>query len=73
MSDQAPEEICNALMTKYAPKISSLMLVQVTAQALGHAAQNATFSQQQQNTIINTNTAVSASLLHAIGSAYSQQ
>ncbi|WP_086933803.1 RebB family R body protein [Agarilytica rhodophyticola] len=72
MSNSTPQEICNTLIKEYDPKISSLMLVQVVAQSLGNAAQNATFSQQQQNIIINTNTAISASLLHSIGSAYSQ-
>lgn len=73
MSDDSPQDICNQLVAQYAPTISRAMLVQVTAQALANAAQNATFAQQQQNVIINTNTAVSAGLLHAMGAAYSEK
>ncbi|OUS25025.1 hypothetical protein A9Q99_22525 [Gammaproteobacteria bacterium 45_16_T64] len=73
MDEQSPQDICNELVAKYAPSISRSMLVQVTAQALANAAQNATFAQQQQNVIINANTAVSAGLLHAMGAAYSKK
>jgi len=73
VSDPSPADICNKLVAQYSPPISRSMLVQVTAQALANAAQNATFAQQQQNVIINANTSVSAALLHAIGAAYSKK
>jgi Killing trait len=72
MSEQDSQTVCNELLAKYAPKISRSMLLQATAQALGNAAHNASFTQQQQNLTINTNTALSATILHAIGAAYAK-
>lgn len=73
MSEQSPSELCNALVSQYAPSISRSMLVQATAQALGNAAHNATFAQQQHNMIINTSTSVCAGMLQALGAAYAKK
>ncbi|SFD51900.1 RebB family R body protein [Pseudoalteromonas denitrificans] len=73
MSNQSPEQLCNDLVSQYAPGISRSMLIQATAQALGNAAHNASFAQQQQNIIINSNTALSTSIIHAIGAAYAKK
>ena len=73
MSNLAPENISNNLLTSLSPLTSLSMMIQVTAQALANATQNATFVQQQQNMIIQTNTSVSVSLLHEIGAKYSQK
>ena len=67
MSDPDSAQVVNELMTQFAPPLSRSMLVQTTAQALGNAAHNATFVQQQQNSLISTNTSVGTSILHAIG------
>lgn len=69
MSDSITEK----LTTKYAPSISRAMLLQATAQAMGNAAHNATFVQQQHNLLINTNTALSTGLIHTIGAAYAKK
>lgn len=73
MSSKNSEQLCNELISKYAPGISRSMLIQSVAQALANAAHNASFAQQQQNLIINTNTALSASIIHAIGAAYAKK
>ncbi len=73
MSKDKNASVCNELVNKYAPSISRSMLVQAIAQAMGNAAHNASFTQQQQNLIINTNTALSAGILHSIGSAYAKK
>lgn len=73
MSDSTTETLCNKLATKFAPSISRAMLLQATAQAMGNAAHNATFVQQQQNMLINTNTALSTGLIHTIGAAYAKK
>ena len=73
MSKETAEDLCNELVCQYAPSISRSMLVQVTAQALGNAAHNATAAQQQHNAIIQTNTALSAGIIHAIGAAYAKK
>lgn len=73
MIDEKMDAISHQLVNKFALPVSRNMLVQATAQALGNASHNATFAQQQQNTIINTNTAMSASIIHAIGAAYAKK
>ena len=73
MSKDKNASVCNELVNKYAPSISRSMLVQAIAQAMGNAAHNASFTHQQQNLIINTNTALSAGILHSIGSAYAKK
>jgi hypothetical protein len=73
MSESSSEEQINELVAKYAPSISRSMLVQATAQALGNASHNATFAQQQQNVIINTNTALSAAMIHSVGATYAKK
>lgn len=73
MSDSSSEEKINELVAKYSPGISRSMMVQAVAQALGNASHNATFAQQQQNTIINTNTALSAAMLHSVGATYAKK
>ncbi len=70
MSAQEAVEACNKLVATYAPDIARSMMVTSAAQALGNAAHNATFVQQQQNIIVQTNTAVSVEMLHAIGAAH---
>lgn len=73
MSQQEIDAIGHQLINKFALPVSRNMLVQATAQALGNASHNATFAQQQQNVIINTNTAMSAGIIHAIGAAYAKK
>jgi hypothetical protein len=73
MSDSSSEEKINDLVAKYAPSLSRSMLLQAAAQALGNAAHNATFAQQQTNMIINTNTALSAAMLHSVGATYAKK
>lgn len=73
MSDQTSTQLCNELVNQYAPSLSRSMLLQTTAQALGNAAHNATFAQQQHNMIINTSTALNAGMLQAIGVAYAKK
>ncbi len=73
MSDSTAEKMCNALVAKYAPTISRSMLLQAVAQAMGNAAHNATFVQQQNNLLINTNTALSTGLIHSLGASYSKK
>lgn len=67
MSDSSTAEQINQLVTKYAPATSRSMLVQAAANALGNAAHNGTFAQQQLNVIIHTNTALNVAMLHAMG------
>ena len=73
MSDSATKKQCMELANKYAPSISRSMLLQATAQAIGNAAHNATYAQQQHNLLINTNTVLSSGLIHTIGAAYSKK
>lgn len=72
MADKSTEENLNDLVAKYAPSLSRSMMVQAVAQAMGNASHNATFAQQQQNMIINTNTALCAAMVQSVGAAKSK-
>ena len=52
--------------------VSRAMLIQATAQALSNAAHNATFSQQQHNVLIKTNTAIGANTLLTLGAKHAK-
>ena len=73
MTDKTSEEQINELVAKYAPSTSRSMLVQAVAQALGNAAHNGTFAQQQLNVIIHTNTALNAAMLYSVGATYAKK
>lgn len=60
------------LVNQQSPQVSRAMLVQATAQALGNAAHNATYSQQQHNVLIKTNTAIGANLILSLGAKYAK-
>ena len=73
MSDSSSQEQINELVAKYAPSTSRAMLVQAAANALGNAAHNGTFAQQQLNVIIHANTALNAAMLHSVGATYAKK
>lgn len=73
MSESTVEKLCSKLTAEYVPSLSRSMLLQATAQAMGNAAHNATFIQQQHNLLINTNTALSTGLIHTIGASYAKK
>jgi len=70
MENQATQ--IHELVNQQTPQVSRAMLMQATAQALGNAAHNATYSQQQHNVLIKTNTAIGTNLILSLGAKYAK-
>lgn len=68
MTDQNQDSSAavNQLLANYTPDIAKGMLYQSTSQALGYAVYNASTLQQQQNTTLQSSTALGISLIQAM-------